>query len=364
MKNVLFVSAYLAQNGTEMFMMNVLRNSNPEKIHFDFLINSNAQTPNKKEAEEKGCSVYVIPFRREGFFRSISSCWKFFKVHAKQYDAVHWCGGNLSSIDSLIIAKYFKIPIIIIHAHSSSVVGLHNRLLHNFHRLIVRRLGTHFLACSTQAASFFFGNHPSVIINNGIDVDKFDFNGLVRDRMRRELGISKDSLVIGHVGRFDDNKNQLFLLYVFKELLKTERKASLLLIGEGVNFEKVKEAAAMMGLQDAVLFLGLRNDVNELMQAMDCFVMPSKFEGLPFVLVEAQCSGLPCVISDTINRDVDLTDNVTYVSLEMQPDFWAGLIIKNIRNYERGKMGWKIREKGFSIKDCVSYLEGVYSSSN
>lgn len=362
MVKILFLSGSLAQNGTEMFMMNVLRSIDRNLFHIDFCITNGEITPNRKEAESLGCKVFVLPSRRENFIKSAIAFTNFFRKHGAEYNAIHWNGGNLSSILVFILAWFYKIPVRIVHAHSSCAVGLHNKILHNFHRLFIRRCCTHCLACSSESAKFFFRSSPAIIIKNGIDVKMFGYDKIVREKVRVELGINQGDVVIGHVGRFDDNKNQTFLLDIFFEYIKSNPNSYLLLVGNGETLDDMKKKAQELCIYDKVIFTGVRCDVNHLMQAMDCFVMPSKFEGLPFVLVEAQCSGLPCVISDSINQDVNITDNVHFVSLSSDAQNWSLIINNVLLNTTRESKANVIIKKGFSITDTVSTLQDIYSN--
>lgn len=362
MVKILFLSGSLAQNGTEMFMMNVLRSIDRNLFHIDFCINNGEITPNRKEAESLGCKVFVLPSRRENFIKSAIAFTNFFRKHGAEYNAIHWNGGNLSSILVFILAWFYKIPVRIVHAHSSSAVGLHNRVLHNLNRRLIPYLCNRLFACSPEASRFFYRSNPSVIINNGIDVNKFDYNLDVRKRVRNDLRIADDTILLGHVGRFDDNKNHAFMLDLFESFHREHVNSAFVFVGNGITFNKIKEEAAQKGLQDFIIFTGSRNDVNELMQAMDCFIMPSKFEGLPFVLIEAQCAGLPCVISDTISKEVNITDNVHFVSLSSDAQNWSLIINNVLLNTTRESKANVIIKKGFSITDTVSTLQDIYSN--
>lgn len=362
MVKILFLSGSLAQNGTEMFMMNVLRSIDRNLFHIDFCITNGEITPNRKEAESLGCKVFVLPSRRENFIKSAIAFTNFFRKHGAEYNAIHWNGGNLSSILVFILAWFYKIPVRIVHAHSSSAVGLHNRVLHNLNRRLIPYLCNRLFACSPEASRFFYRSNPSVIINNGIDVNKFDYNLDVRKRVRNDLRIADDTILLGHVGRFDDNKNHAFMLDLFESFHREHVNSAFVFVGNGITFNKIKEEAAQKGLQDFIIFTGSRNDVNELMQAMDCFIMPSKFEGLPFVLIEAQCAGLPCVISDTISKEVNITDNVHFVSLSSDAQNWSLIINNVLLNTTRESKANVIIKKGFSITDTVSTLQDIYSN--
>lgn len=362
MFKILFVSGSLSQNGTEMFMMNVLRGIDKNNFHIDFCIFSNEITPNRLEAESFGCKVYVLPSRREYPIKSIVENYKFIKKYAKEYDVVHWNGGNLSSIIGFVLYKHFDIPIRIVHAHSSSSVGFHNKLLHTLHREFIGFFCTHYFACSIKAAKYFYKSKPFFIIRNGIDVVKFDYNNQIRNDVREEFEIPVDAQVFGHVGRFDDNKNHSFLLDIFANYCVNNKDAFLLLVGHGETFDDVVRKISDLGLSHKVILTGIRNDVNRLLQAMDCFVMPSKFEGMPFVLIEAQCSGLPCFVSDSIDNDVDITGNVKFLPISNGAQFWSKIICDDLMRFVRKSQIKIVEDKGFSLKSTVEYLEKIYSN--
>lgn len=362
MVKILFLSGSLAQNGTEMFMINVLRSIDRNLFHIDFCITNGEITPNRKEAESLGCKVFVLPSRRENFIKSAIAFTNFFRKHGAEYNAIHWNGGNLSSILVFILAWFYKIPVRIVHAHSSSAVGLHNRVLHNLNRRLIPYLCNRLFACSPKASRFFYRSNPSVIINNGIDVNKFDYNLDVRKRVRNDLRIADDTILLGHVGRFDDNKNHAFMLDLFESFHREHVNSAFVFVGNGITFNKIKEEAAQKGLQDFIIFTGSRNDVNELMQAMDCFIMPSKFEGLPFVLIEAQCAGLPCVISDTISKEVNITGNVKFISLVSPVKDWCNMVYQTVTLHVRSSQSRKVADEGYSINKTVKYLEDIYKN--
>ena len=365
MIKILFISDSLLQNGTQMFMMNVLRHINRSCFHIDFLIYNDERTPYRVEAESYGCKIHVLPPRKKNPLKCAFLSYLFFNKHAHEYQAVHWNGGNLSSFICLLMSWLYRIPIRIVHAHSSSTIGRHNLLLHKIHRRFLPILCNRYFACSSEASKFFFPfpSIQSVIIRNGIDTDKFDYNEVVRQEVRSEFDIPNNAIVMGHVGRFDDNKNQSFILDVFAEFNQKAPGAYLLLVGLGETLDSIKNKACALGVEHSVKFLGLRNDVHRIMQAMDCFIMPSKYEGLPFVLVEAQCSGLYCVVSDTINYDAGLTKNIKFLPLNSGKEVWSNTIEKTLNNYSRTSQSYVLKVKGFSIVDSVSYLENVYKNA-
>lgn len=361
MTKVLFITDKFMVAGTETFIMNVVRASDKDCFHYDFLIFYEGMNAYIEEAEAMGCHFHRLKSRRESpiqYYRQLNN---FFCEHQGEYNAVHWCGGDISSIAPLFYAYKYKVPVRIVHSHSSSCDGLHTNILHRINRNFLRFLCTDNFACSTLAAKFFFPYGRSVIIKNGIDVAKYAFDETVREKMREELGITPSDYVIGHIGRFVGVKNHKFLIDVFKKLQVSLPESKLLLVGIGELMGNIKIQVHDSGLDNRVLFLGQRNDVNRLMQAMDAFVMPSLYEGLPFVLVEAQAASLPCIISSTINRDVKISPLVAFEELSEGSGKWVEKIIEIRNNHIRTNMECYVVESGFSVKDTVYYLESIYS---
>ena len=362
MKRVLFISEHFNVAGTETFMLNVVRASDKTRFHYDFLIFRQTENEYFEEAKRLGCSFYVLCSRSKSPIRYIYDLKQFFDRHGGEYDAVHWCGWSLSSIAPLWFAYKYKIKIIICHSHSSSCSSLHTWMLHSILKKVIPHICTHFFACSTSAARFFFGNHPSVIVKNGIELEKYRYDRKVRSEYRIFFEICDNELVIGHVGRFENVKNHRFLLDIFVAVLRKNKMAKLMLIGRGSLESDIKNRASELGIIDKVLFLGERTDINKCMQAMDCFVMPSLFEGLPFVLVEAQAASLPCVISDTINSEAMLIPMCKSLSLSIGARFWAEQILQLIEDSKRESVDKYLINAGYSIENTVAYLEKIYSN--
>ena len=205
-----------------------------------------------------------------------------------------------------------------------------------------------------------FGKHKFQIMNNAIDAKKFIYNEEVRKQKRVELGV-EDKFVIGHVGRFNLQKNHEFLVKRFADFAKTNEDAILVLIGNGELQEKIKEMAKEYGIETKVKFLGLREDIPQLLQAMDLFLFPSLFEGLPVTLVEAQAAGLPCVISDMITDEIMITDQISKVSLSGNTSLWNQEIAK-YRYSKRKNTIEDIIEHGFDIEKNARWLEEFYTN--
>lgn len=360
MVNILFVSYWLNKNGTEEFMMNILRNIDKNEYHVDFLIFSDEITYNSREAERLGSTIYRLPPRKK-FFKYYRELNRFFNKYGYLYSAIHYCEGNLSSIAPIYYAHKYRIPVRIIHSHNSGCEGIHNKILHRFNRKFGLKYGTQYFACSSLAAKWFFLEKPAVIIKNGINVNVLSYDKERREKLREILNIGRDTHVIGHVGRFVSVKNHDFIIDVFSKYISIYEDSLLFLAGIGPLQEKIRDKVHSLKIDEKVIFLGERYDIPDWMQVFDCLLMPSFFEGLPFVLVEAQTAGLPCVISDTINKDIIITPNVRFHSLDESPITWATEIEDTICNIKRAKTDHLIVEAGYSIKSTVKYLELIYS---
>lgn len=217
-----------------------------------------------------------------------------------------------------------------------------------------------------MVASEYFYNENIInspkhhIINNAIQTKDYAFDEAVRNEIRKEYKL-EDKYVIGHVGRFQYQKNHEFLVDVFNEYLKLDNKAVLMLVGQGEGEEAIRQKVADLGMTENVMFMGVRSDVNKLLQAMDIFVLPSHFEGLPLVLVEAQSAGLPCYVSkDVITKESDVTGNIEFISLDDGDKKWAQIIYDNKKSDDRNKYTQLVIDAGFDISTetgkFISYL--------
>lgn len=237
------------------------------------------------------------------------------------------------SVFSLAVAKICGVPVRICHGHNTACKGeTKKNLLKYMLRPFSRTFATHYFACSHYAGKWLFGKKIETserfrVIPNAVDAAKFRFNGEIRREARKELGV-EDKLVIGLIGRFAYQKNHAFLMDVFMEVLRKNSRAVLLLVGEGSLVNEVKQKVHDMGLDASVRFLGVREDVDRLYQAFDVFCLPSRYEGLPVVGVEAQISGVPCVFSGTMTEETAFTDSVTFVNPEQSAEQWAQIILE------------------------------------
>lgn len=267
-------------------------------------------------------------------------------IQREGYEAVYLNISTAMDLVAALAAKSLKVPRRMLHSHSggtdceSGGKRLAFHLLQRICRLFLYRLGNEYYACS-KAAGYWMYPRKIVesgrfeIIYNAVDKEKFCYRPKVREKVRKTLSLC-GKLAIGHVGNFCYQKNHEFLLRVFEEVHKRRKDTALILVGKGVRFDEIRRRVKDADLEECVHFLGWRGDVDELFQAMDVFLLPSHFEGLPTVGIEAQCTGLPCVMSDSITQEAAITDRCAFLSLKESPGYWAQRIL-DLANVKRGE---------------------------
>lgn len=340
MKTVLVFGITDNPGGIESVIMNYYRRIDREKIQFEFLCNTQI-VAYEEEINSLGGIIHRIPARRDGRKQFEEALDKFMEENARRYCAIWVNVCSLANIDYLKAAKKFGIPKRIIHCHNADNGDSFLRgQLHKINRLRIDRFATDFWSCSDEASQWFFGeknikSSKYRLIYNAVDPDKFRPDSEIRKEYRNELAC-EGKLVIGHIGRFHFQKNHEFVIAVMRALKKKEKNVELLLIGQGELMDAIQKKVGESGLTKEVQFLGVRSDVAQLYQAMDVFLFPSVFEGLPVVLLEAQANGLPCVISDNITKKIKINDNLYFRSLEETPEKWADFILNTAA--ERGRV--------------------------
>lgn len=350
--------------GAESRIMDIYRNIDREKIQFDFLVHQADTGYYDAEIESLGGRIYRVPrFKVYNFFTYKKALQKFFEEH-HEFQAVHAHMTSTAAI-YLPIAKKNGISMTIAHARSAGVdKGLKGKITLWIRKPLKHRCDYMF-ACSGLAAEAVFGRKNTLsgkvkIIPNAIDVAPFCYRKRVRDRMRSALGV-EDKFVVGHVGRFHYAKNHEYLLKVFAKIAEKKENAVLFLLGEGSLMEEMKITAASLGIDKKVYFFGNIRETWDYYQAMDFFVFPSRFEGLPGTVVEAQSAGLRCLISDTIAKEVEITELVTYKSIEDDPAEWADYVLGH-EKYVREDMYEQIAAAGYDVKEQAKRYEQFYIS--
>lgn len=271
-----------------------------------------------------GCILIVLPSRKTQLISYCEQVNLLMKSH--KYDVLHVHGNSSTMALELGLGKKNEISIRIAHCHNS-ICG--HPIVHKIMLPYFRTTYTVALACSKLAGDWIFGKGNFTVLHNAIDLEKFSFNQSTRDKCRSELGISNDVLLIGHVGAFNEQKNHNFLIKVFYEVQKT-RKAELILIGKGSLEEQVKKQVNDLQIAEKVHFMGMREDVECWMQAMDVFVLPSRWEGLGMVLIEAQAANLPVIAADCVPSEVKICDRFNQCSLESGLSTWSKLITETL----------------------------------
>ena len=354
---ILQVVTHMERGGLESMLMNYYRHIDREKVQFDFLVHRQERAAFDDEIESLGGKIYRLPRLVPWSKAYLSELKCFFDEHP-EYEVVHVHQDCLSSV-ILKAAAQHHIPVRIAHSHNANQDKNLKYPIKLWYKRSIPKYATNLFACGKDAGDWMFSGAPYQIINNAIDAAAYAYDPEKRAEMRCQLGLT-DELVVGHVGRFNQQKNHPFLLEVFAALLKKEPHAVLLLVGGGEDMPKMQAKAQTLGIAERVRFLGVRSDVADLMQAMDVFVFPSLYEGLPVTMVEAQASGLPCVISDKVPSECILTDGlVDILPLLANPDAWAAKILEK-RRILRTDHHTEITAHGFDITTEAVKLQKFY----
>lgn len=348
--------------GVESVVMNYFRNIDRTKIQFDFLCDSDSTCIPVDEIQSFGGRVIMIPPYQKAFeYRR--ALIRIFKEN--NYQIVHSHISTMS-IFPLSAAKSAGVPVRIAHSHSTTnKAEFKKNLLKQILRPFSKVFATHYFCCSELAGRWLFGNKSYnkgkvFLLNNAIDLEKFAYNNSTRLKKRKELGIAPDTFVIGHLGRFMPQKNHQFLVEIFKCFHQKFNNSKLLLVGTGPLVEQIQNQVNQYQLQDCIQFLGQRNDSAELYQAFDCFILPSLYEGLPVVLVEAQAAGLPCITSTKVSSQSKISSCLEFAPLGDAQN-WAKLI-SSLVGKEREDTTQQCTTAGYSIKENARILAEKYQS--
>lgn len=348
--------------GVEAVVMNYYRHIDHTKIQFDFICDDDSTNIPYEEIEKLGGKVILVPPYQ-----------KVIKYHKKlkkilkdgNYKIVH-SHINTLSVFSLFAAQCAGVPVRIAHSHSTTNKKEKKKnLLKQTLRPFSRVFATDYMCCSELAGRWLFGDKEYdkgnvYLLNNAIDIDKFKYDEELRKKKRKELNISDETLVIGHIGRFVEQKNHRFLIDIFNEVHKKNKDSILLLAGQGPLMKEMKEKVNSLGLTKNVKFLGQRNDTNELYQAFDVFLLPSLYEGLPVVGVEAQASGLLCILSSDMTKETKVLDTTEFLSLKQSAEEWASKLLDAFNKYKRRDTKEELSYNKFNILIESKKLERKY----
>jgi len=358
---VLHVVVNMNRGGAETLIMNLYRNIDRSKIQFDFLTCKEGVFD--QEILDLGGKIHRIPYITDGgHFHYIKNLKQFFKEN-NHYRIVH---SHMDKMSGFVLNAALKagIPIRIAHSHSTQSEGsVTEKVYKSYAGSYIFGSASHLLACSTEAAKWLFSKQSmnAIILKNGIDVEKFKFSPSIRSQVRNQLQIDDETFVIGHVGRFYETKNHSFLIDIFANVIRYQSNSKLILAGDGPLRKKIEGKVEELGLVDKVIFTGVYDKINELLQSFDIFVFPSIFEGFGIAVLEAQGSGLPCIISDTMSDEVDLGINlIDTLSLENK-DLWVEKVVNlyNIKN-DRKNNCQAIIKRGYDITSIAKSVSDFY----
>lgn len=363
-KRILHSVAIMNRAGEETFLMNVFRNINREKVLFDFLCCLTEKGDYDDEIVALGGKVITYQLsEKKSSFKRLNNCFRLYKTLKKigaNYNVFHIHTQHaMDAFLDALVAKLAGIPHVVVHSHSNNT--LYHIKAHKMFRPLLRRLPITRFACSVSAGMWLFGKRESFqTICNGIDVKRYGFDPEVRKKNREKFGWT-DYSVIGHVGSFTYPKNHEFIIRIFKELHLLNPKTRLVLVGEGELQREVREQVEKLELNDFVQFMGVRGDIDVLNQCFDLVLFPSRYEGLGIVLMEAQCTGVPCLISDTIIDEVNITPKVSKLSLEDSAHVWAEKCVELLNDSdERSSFSEALTKSGYNIVNVARQLEHFY----
>lgn len=355
---VLQVMTSLDRGGMETMTMNFYRNIDRTRVQFDFLLHRDEEGDYEAEARSLGARIFRVPRQNplsRNYWRALDH---FFVCHP--YKIVHVQLDCMSALP-LAVARRHGSAVRIAHSHNSQQDRDYKYPLKLVCKRFIRREATDLFACGVEAGRWMFGTDDFTVVRNAIDVGAYTFDENRRERVRGALGIAPSATVIGHVGRFSPAKNHAFILDVFAETLKLRSDSVLVLVGDGELRAEAERRAEALDISSKVHFLGVRSDVASLMQSMDVFLMPSRYEGLPLVLVEAQASGLPCVISSRIPSDCDLRgSSIARLSLDSPVTEWAAMVAGASGKTARSNGVEIVSRAGFDAREVASWLGSFY----
>lgn len=356
MKKILCIAASMDTGGAETFLMKIFRGINKEQWHMDFCVTKQERGFYDNEIEENGGKIFRITQKTESlkkFKKELSDV-----IKQNSYDVVFRSGASCFTALDLWVAKKCGVKVRVLRSSNAGTMqGRVQQLINVICRKAMTSAANVKMAPSMLAAEYTFGKkaaHNSVcILKNGLDVQRYVFNEQARQTIRQELGI-EDKFVVGHVGRFSAQKNHSFLIDIFHFFQKEKQKDSvLLLLGTGEDEEKIKAKVKELGIEDKVFFMGVKSNVVDYLMAMDMLLFPSLFEGMPNVVIEAQTTGLPCLISDTITKEVMVTDCIKMLSLAEPKEVWSEEMKKINKKQDRRIYAQKMAQEGYEMQEVI-----------
>ena len=355
-KRVLCLISGMNVGGAETFLMKVYRQLDKTQYQMDFCVNVFGKCAYDDEIVSLGGKIYRIPSKSENALQFKKQLAKIVKEN--KYDNVLRITSNAAGFWDLKIAKKAGATHTVARSsNSSDGNSFFKSMVHRICRVLLMKYVDVKIAPSDLAAIYTFGKRQYKkgnvsILRNGIDLDVYRYDKEGRKEKRKEFGIDDSTVLLGHIGRFEEQKNHSFLIDIFYEYQKLNKDSKLLLVGSGVLEKKVREKVRELDISQKVIFTGIRNDIPQILSAMDAFVFPSLYEGMPNTVIEAQATGLPCYISDTITKEADVTGNIQFISLSKNGREWSESIIRE-NNYCRRDTEFKFKEHGYDIQSVA-----------
>ncbi len=363
MKYILQIAAHLTIGGAEKVCRDIGLYGNPEEYETHYIIFDEDIGDFGREVEAKGCKIFKFREPSDNYgeyfgeLKKLMAKYPYTAVHAHTMFSIGWV---------MLAAKQMKIPVRVSHAHSALIDGnsFVKNIYEKFMRMLILTCSTDLVACGEKAGIRLYGekaykNRCNLILN-GIDTKAFAFSQIKRDEIRTEYGIT-DKFVLGHTGRLAEVKNQVFILKLMPEILKRKANAVLMLIGDGEDRKMLEDTAKKLGISDKVIFVGNITNVQDYLNAMDIFVFPSLYEGLPLSILEVQANGLPCIISDTVPPDVFLTELIHPLSLKETEDKWINEILSVERNSAKDYSD-ELKKSGFDLETAMKKVYAIYEN--
>lgn len=357
---VLHIGLSKSMGGIETYILNLMKHVNLKKFQLEFLVFYKETPDFLREIINLGGIVHRVTGRDENYFKYRKELKAFFKLHSN-YNIIHMHVINLSNPKPIFLAP--KNTKVILHSHIAKF-NLNNKrveFFHHFYKVKAINRAESLLACSQVAGEFMYEKNSFKIIDNAIDFEQYEFNPSIRQAYRSELGLEENEIALIHVGRFEKQKNHEFLIKMFHELIQhSNKKYKLLLAGEGTLKPLIEEMVNKLELSKFISFLGVRNDVSQMLNAMDIFVLPSLYEGLPFSLVEAQVNGLKCIVSANVSNESDLNNNVKFLTINEGYTIWCD----SIENFDE-ELEYRdndLYNSKYDIKMAIQNLESIYDA--
>lgn len=361
--NILFLGRKMnASGGVEKYMYNLFSSIDRDEFKIDFLIphQSRDEQAYLDEIEEQGGEVFLIPNQKENLWKHIVSSYTIFKNYKQGIVHIHASDG-FHAIDG-IIARFAGVKRVLYHSHNASFKkGIGKKI----GRFLFKISGYYFLGCSEDAGEYLFGQEivesdKFSVAKNAIDTVRFKFNPEKRKSIRNEFSIPNETFLLGFVGRLSSEKNVDFIIKVFSELLTQKPKSQLMLVGDGDEKLALENLAKQLGINDKVIFAGVRQDIDYIMSGLDVLLLPSDFEALGIVLIEGQTSGLHCFASTNVSSEAKITEQMHYLNFNTSE--WVEEIISNRSSYKRSQAYRSVNLAGYSLENAANEMKKLYNS--